>query len=244
MRLEDVKPGMWVRHDAAGTVGQVVAGKERWIVAFLDGSAMTTKGLPDFEPWVPRVGEWVRNLSDTIAPVVGIRHATENCEAVATLGHPSGCTWCVKDLEPCAPPDAKPAQRVRAEATLEIDVVAYDPAKTLDFIAAHQLRELSVAYGGPVEVQMPPPDHNATCPKCGGRAYQGLLNAQCVEPVCDDPETREPDAVSESMRYPNARCEMFNAYGERVYEAVGRGRVETHPTREGAIAAWRKAVRK
>ncbi len=164
MRAEDIKDGMWVMWHGTGTTVKIVQRNEvlqGYNIRRMGGEpgVLQYSALDLVEPWVPRVGEWVRNLSDTIAPVVGIRHATENCEAVAILGHPSGCTWCVKDLEPCAPPEAKQAERVRAEATLEIDWVPYDPAKALDFIAAHQLRELSVAYSGPVEGEV-------LCPRC------------------------------------------------------------------------------
>lgn len=88
-----------------------------------------------------------------------------------------------------------------------------------------------------------PRTHNAKCPRCGGRAYQGLLNAECIEPVCDDPETREPQVVSEVPHYTSGK-QCNDQRGEVVYEARGRGRALRHPTREGAIQAWREAVRR
>ena len=77
-----------------------------------------------------------------------------------------------------------------------------------------------------------PVRHNSTCPRCKGRAYTGLLHVECAEPECVV-VSMEPERVEE--------CPI-NSSGERGWRAAGRGLSHVHPTRDGAIAAWRKAV--
>jgi hypothetical protein len=75
-----------------------------------------------------------------------------------------------------------------------------------------------------------PRQHNATCVHCGGPAYMGLLAVECMRPNgCEKPTL------------PGVTLTTWTR-GERVWKARGLGVAEMHPTREGAIAAWRAKV--
>lgn len=92
-----------------------------------------------------------------------------------------------------------------------------------------------------------PRTHNTTCPRCGKRAYQGIGDVQCVEPVCDDPETRMPDSVRRQPERVRPRDGSPPPPYERpryehVFVAWGRDVSAKHPTRDGAIQTWREAV--
>jgi hypothetical protein len=90
-----------------------------------------------------------------------------------------------------------------------------------------------------------PSSHNGRCPRCRGRAYVGLLSVECVEVSCEEwrePEPRvrevmiagrEGDWTSEPRRGERPVC-------ERAYIA---DECYVHPTREGAIAAWKAGER-
>ncbi len=244
MRAEDVKPGMWVRDrdEVFQVAGHI---DDLWFrIAYLDGQSgmMERAYARQVEPWVPRVGEWVRlvrtdGVEDMRGPVVSFstghlvtfKPPDRACQFWgAAHGHHGG-GWYV---EPCAPPEAKPETR-----------------KACERIGPHLAAVLSEA--AEESGQAPKPrDHNATCPRCGGRAYQGIGLAKCVEPVCDDPETREPDRVDEAadvrLRYglDADGKQAVSTHEEMMFVATGRGKQGFHPTREGAIAAWRKAVRR
>jgi hypothetical protein len=82
-----------------------------------------------------------------------------------------------------------------------------------------------------------PASHNGRCPRCRGRAYVGLLSIECIEVSCE--EWREPEPMVRAVM-----CTTDLGHAELLYEALSEGInfVARHPTREGAIAAWRKAV--
>jgi hypothetical protein len=74
---------------------------------------------------------------------------------------------------------------------------------------------------------------NTACKRCGGPAYAGLLNIECMAAKCESPAELEPDAL-ELVHNGNPV--------EKVWLASGRGVSRYHPTIEGAAAAWRLAV--
>lgn len=254
MRAEDVKPGMWVRDrdETFQVTGHI---DDLWFrIAYLDGlSGMMERAYARrVEPWVPRVGEWVRRNEQAIhlglAPDVGTRQvdAVRNrCAAFHGGVRDVSFDW----LEPCAPPEAKPETGRRVDG---------GPVVVVHLAAGASVQELeeterSLAHFAGIDTSTWPQrtrDHNATCSRCGGRAYQGIGLAKCVEPVCDDPETREPDRVDEAadvrLRYglDADGKQAVSTHEEMMFVATGRGKQGFHPTREGAIAAWRKAVRR
>jgi hypothetical protein len=90
-----------------------------------------------------------------------------------------------------------------------------------------------------------PTSHNGRCPRCRGRAYVGLLSVECIEVSCEEwrepkPTVREAmisgrdgEWTSEPRRGERPACERVFIAGERY----------AHPTREGAIAAWKRGAR-
>jgi len=265
MRAEDVKPGMWVQRESPFTEDAIVFqfgnqadNRRAWQAIYRDGSVgwCSHDTLHECEPWVPRVGEWVRlvrtdGVEEMRGPVVSFstghlvtfKPPDRACQFWgAAHGHHGG-GWYV---EPCAPPEAKPETR---PADAYLDMLTAETRKACERIGPHLAAVLSEA--AEESRQAPKPrDHNATCSRCGGRAYQGIGLAKCVEPVCDDPETREPDRVDEAadvrLRYglDADGKQAVSTHEEMMFVATGRGKQGFHPTREGAIAAWRKAVRR
>lgn len=241
MRAEDVKPGMWVR-TSNGDVGQVAGFDGPCVRVRFDGSELLGWwGASCLEPWVPRVGEWVRRNEQAIhlglAPDVGTRQvdAVRNrCAAFHGGVRDVSFDW----LEPCAPPEAKPETGRRVDG---------GPVVVVHLAAGASVQELeeterSLAHFAGIDTSTWPQrtrDHNATCSRCGGRAYQGIGLAKCVEPVCDDPETREPDRVQMVATF-----KAGWSADETAWSAEGRGICKTHPLREVAIQTWREAVRR
>jgi hypothetical protein len=254
MRAEDVKPGMWVRCGIHVVQVDYVTGLRNVGCHYASGAhvVLPEETLAMAEPWVPRVGEWVRFNDRSPGTKEPWRVDASSAELGATWYRgldARGGKYAAMDgfCEPCAPPEAKPemrAGRFVREATPEQIVAAIINDKIPpegEWQRATTCEEHLDAIAR---------DHNATCSRCGGRAYQGIGLAKCVEPVCDDPETREPDGVVrvvdtrrrwgfDSNGHEDHRC-----YVERVWEAIGRGVTKRHPTSEGAIAAWREAVRR
>lgn len=110
----------------------------------------------------------------------------------------------VSDLtEPCLPPAEKISDAALATAGVAI-VPGSDESEVIDY--------------------------NGTCPKCGGPAYVGLQNAECLAEKC---ERVEPDVVRVRHRR-----------GERVWCAFTGRFSATHPIRDEAIRLWREAVRR
>lgn len=196
MRLEDVKVGMWIRHhqfDSVMRVGEKSEHVDGWHTTHLGGEpgTLATLHADRWEPWTPRVGDWVLRY--------GTRQVVTRIETFGfeVVGFYGGRDFVHKGMhvgEPCMRPTSA------AEAANAADEA--------------------------------PRDHNATCPNCGGNAYMGLLNVQCLAPSCDDPRTRMPHTLIETMRR-----------GEPVWTAKGRGIEVQRPTEEGAVLAWREAVR-
>ena len=77
------------------------------------------------------------------------------------------------------------------------------------------------------------PATNARCPRCGGPATTLLVSTTCErDGGCKTAEER----VGE----PFVQC-AFTRQGEPHWFATGRFKTASHPTRDGAIAAWREA---
>ncbi len=78
---------------------------------------------------------------------------------------------------------------------------------------------------------------NAVCVHCGGPAHVSLVLVECMrEGGCGVPVEAEPELISPnggSLRHPRESC----------WYVEGDGIGALHPTREGAIAAWRAAVK-
>lgn len=219
--------GAWV--EFTGRDGRVVGVLRGWessapsygvalVVAPLGGGPQQTCPAELVERWMPRPGDWVRRTAEAFASIG--RQPDEGQWKVARVDtgklssssdvYMEGLGGCIglRWLEPCAAP-------------------------------ASRAVPWGKAYGPPAAViPREPRDHNATCPRCGGRAYQGIGDVRCVEPVCDDPETRMPHSLREVPCYGADNCRPM----ERVWSALGRGVAVRHPLREGAIQAWRAAV--
>jgi len=126
MRAEDVKPGMWVQRESPFTEDAIVFqfgnqadNRRAWQAIYRDGSVgwCSHDTLHECEPWVPRVGEWVRlvrtdGVEEMRGPVVSFstghlvtfKPPDRACQFWgAAHGHHGG-GWYV---EPCAPPEAK-----------------------------------------------------------------------------------------------------------------------------------------
>lgn len=99
------------------------------------------------------------------------------------------------------------------------------------------------------------PSPSGRCLRCGGPAYVGLLEVECLAEkasgVCEPPKPPEPARVIEvwrEWRGPDAPPDCTHWAGvtikgrrgaERHFEASGENICVQHPTREGAIEAWR-----
>ena len=221
--------GDWVRADqcASGVVARLWDENGRaWSQLDIDG-AQSYWHVTNLEPCAPP------EANPSVHTVKRVRASAE--ASVAAVG---GEEW---RAEPCAPP----ADRVVVGTALHASKP--DGTVTIAFNGSGPIVGQRVDYliiDDPHK-SAPPRDHNATCARCGGRAYQGIGAVRCVEPVCDDPRERMPDSVKlvahVRMREDanSDRCEWVS---EDVYEATGRGVIERHPTKEGAILAWREAV--
>ena len=96
---------------------------------------------------------------------------------------------------------------------------------------------------GSAEPEAPPSKASATtplCQHCGTGIYEGLLIRSCpnghdLTKAAAEPE---PHGMTKAMIGSGA-CK-----GEMVWQIKDRTGTFQHPTREGAIAAWREAVRK
>lgn len=190
MRAEDVKPGMWVQRESPFTEDAIVFqfgnqadNRRAWQAIYRDGSVgwCSHDTLHECEPWVPRVGEWVRlvrtdGVEEMRGPVVSFstghlvtfKPPDRACQFWgAAHGHHGG-GWYV---EPCAPPEAKPETR---PADAYLDMLTAETRKACERIGPHLAAVLSEA--AEESRQAPKPrDHNATCSRCGGRAYQGSV---------------------------------------------------------------------
>lgn len=251
MRLEDVKPGMWIRHvlhDSVMRVGPKSETHDAWAAWGLDGSSLflNAQFVDQLEPWVPRVGDWVLRYG-TRQVVTSVE--SFGFEVVSEHGARDFVHTGMHVGEPCMRPTSP---------TPMLDAVREDALRRARAFAAASAEALGVRVAAEVERQSKPGadryslwadrpaaeaanaadeakrDHNAVCVRCGGRAYQGLKPCfpECVEPFCDDPNTRMPHTLIETMRR-----------GEPVWTAKGHGAEVQHPTEEGAVLAWREAVR-
>lgn len=267
MRAEDVKIGAWVRWSGEGVVSPC---DRPWKVArmyddgHIEGTAVdgvvctadmdiAQRAFAKLGPWTPRVGDRIRHTASRAELVVG--YVTENDDGGVITA--DGYMLRFHEIEPCAPPEAKPETFKTHDAGTyqftreEVEQVSANPRTWSDMVAQASLprvygwdlsdpiRAVPIE-GNPRAVELSGPalysatmnrDHNATCAKCGGKAYQGIGAVRCVEPVCDDPKGRMPEHVRRVTRR-----------GERVWSAEGRGVLASHPLKEGAILAWREAV--
>ena len=212
MNAEDIREGMWLTAWGMTFRATHRPNASAWHIVYMDGSIEDLSA----QPWTPRVGDWVHNLEGTAAQVVAFHPRTDTHAATVDLGPPSGCRWCASDVEPCAPPEAKP---VTFTVTPDAMPYVYSMEELERAVSVHAVKRVRIAEDhapiGNAEVAR---THTAT--------------AECVEPVCDDPRTRMPDAVTQTRTRRN----------ETVWIAIGRERAVRHPTEAGAIAAWREAV--
>lgn len=80
------------------------------------------------------------------------------------------------------------------------------------------------------------PSGNEDCPRCGGRRLVLLDTVEHVGP-CETADDVEP------VLTPHRLFWCANAGQEWGFRASGRGVSAGHPTRDGAIAAWREKLR-
>lgn len=167
-------------------------------------------------PWVPRVGEWVREVffGNSRGPVVRVAEVFGRWirvvnEAGLSAGGP------VVSFEPRLPP----AEVVPAPSKPPSEVRTEPPATTV----------------------LTRRDDGATCRVCGGPAYLGLGLGPpecCAEPcpgpaAVPGPTVREVWVSREGV-FVDSRC----GRAERAFEARGQGRAIVHPIREEAVRLW------
>ena len=124
-------------------------------------------------------------------------------------------------------------------------VPTWSPLSRLTLVSHAPVSSTFVEAPAALEPAPPPTRFPHTCPVCAGACYQGWsLNPRDYEhpegAVCP-PVQPAPEIVRECWpRGPAQRDD--GRYPEKGWLAEGRGYVGQHPTREGAIAAWREAV--
>ena len=118
-------------------------------------------------------------------------------------------------------------------------VPTWSPLSRLTLVSHAPVSSTFVEAPAALEPEPPPTRFPHTCPVCAGACYQGWsLNPRDYEhpegvtcpPVAPEPEGCLPSPL------------MAGKGLEQGWLAYGRGVVAEHPTREGAIVAWRKAV--
>lgn len=143
----------------------------------------------------------------------------------------------IADQAPAAPVEApRPETPAEAGAAMYAALVAPGPA-LLDAAAA-QWAAPEYAPTGP------------TCQHCGSGIVAGLLRDTCPR-GCDltlraaEPEPEIVGTLPWTYANMDAGAPMPSLASSRepVWTAAGRGVAASHPTREGAIVAWREAVR-
>lgn len=244
MKAEDIKVGMWLRWDGCGVYRAIGNGGHDGMVVvegLNDPGVHTEATASGFEPWTPRVGEWVRRKSDgTAFEVKYIPTFTE---------------W-LANVEPCLPPAPTTTYLRRADGVEVPAVVGVDfgfevkteahhwtaSAPLVAITEADAIDYLDQADAADRRYRAHVAGANSTCPKCGGLAYLGLQEARCLAPKCERVEP-EPTRVVEMWRDADGEVSpvRFTA-AERVWEAVGRSVNAQHPIREEAIRLWREEV--
>lgn len=94
--------------------------------------------------------------------------------------------------------------------------------------------------------QEAPLAHKQRCPRCGGHAYVGLLKVECERVGgCQTLDERmgEPSVQSTSFGHGEVYYIAYGEHEESLGEAARKDEVGTHPTRDGAIEAWRAKMR-
>lgn len=216
----------------------------------------------------PRIGDLVQTAAYGDAVEVVGPYAPDLWRYRRGLGY--GCAH-ISQITPLRP-DA-PGQRVRApdctrgvtESTLDgrdCFVVAWNGWRST-WPADRLVRIADQAPAAPVEA--PPPEDVAamdaaigalaaylgpTCQHCGSAIVAGLLRDTCPRGCDLTLRAAEPEPSSITLVWTIAGASGFVAPSkpgpgyERVWCAQGGGAYKMHPTKDGAIAAWREAVRR
>lgn len=191
---------------------------------------------PKAAPWVPKVGERVRVRAGFQG--AGGEFVVRRVVSRGVHGWDAG-------------PDAECEDMLRADCALE-PVAADKPAPVLsDAEAASASRtvdEVRVSTGRDES-----PTTGPTCQHCGSAVYRGLFDATCPKGCDLTLRAAEPEPTTVVARWSKGgrSASTFTDWSEgdeRVFVAGGIAPsgefvATRHPTREGAIAAWRKAVR-
>jgi hypothetical protein len=184
----------------------------------------------ELTPWSPEVGEWVRfgKVSFQVNRLRGGWAFGDDLPRGGECGAFSGV------LEPCSPPvEAKPSRA--AEFVREASVEAIVEAIIADRIPERGKWKLSAELG-----PKPVGHDDPTCKHCGASTYTGLEGRDHACPPL------EPAVVTPTALRPGRWCDEANhRVGREVgFKATGHGHSAIHPTREGAVAMWRDAVKR
>lgn len=246
MNKEDIKVGMWLRYVNEGHYSprafRVDSFKRRY-----DGEVgphgFTPDGVEmnprhqDCEPWVPRVGEWVRcTRTGRSGKVIGTwqSHGMWWSFEGGYYGRAGEC-------EPCLPPTEQPAGlTMLLTGGVEVPYVQQAAPPLVECYGAaltpEQREELwKRVYESPKDCD---------CPRCTGPALR-MLSFECQGKDWRKKLPKEPE-VTEGRRdlggtwHPST---VLHYRGdEMAWRASGHGAVVVHPIRETAIALWREAV--
>lgn len=195
-------------------------------------------------PWVPKVvGEWVRAVRPTFHDgpfrVISVSASDLADEPWVEVANANGFRLTARAnlFEPCLPPAGE-----------KISAVQMTTTTTWNEAGGAIVPESVRVEADESEVI----DYNGACPKCGGPAYVGLNDAECLAEKCERVEPgpmvcrswfgfcRPPDPDG-AVRW---EVPEWHAGAEPIWTAHGLGLSVNHPIREEAIRLWREAVRR
>lgn len=245
-----IEAGRWYRRTRDGLVVRAAYLRfyvDGWWVrpVGVDGDACVAAATEDLEPWVPRVGEWVRvgNGSAWRVEVVS--------EWGAAGRGPTGVyAAAFHAIVPCAPPAEEIARSTAARevccedherGAAEKHEPCAPPGEALKDTDRDSLKDTPPAVSHRR-------DDGTRCHRCGGPAYTGLGvggRQQCLAPRCEPVAELEPTVVQRWTSPGHDAALYYVAAGprdERIYVAEGYGVSAQHPIRAEAVALWRKKV--
>ncbi len=212
-----IEAGRWYRRTRDGLVVRATTRMVSvcgWWATPLDREVIAVPiDRESVEPWVPRVGEWVRLAWPGGGRGDGTQVLAYDPHGGRVLVRCGVCR--LSACEPCAPP---------AEALKDTD---RDSLKDTPPEVSHRRDDGTRCHrcGGPAYTGL----------GVGGRQ-------QCLAPRCEPVAELEPTVREVWLSVRGTVVDAGHPRSERIYVAEGRGVSAQHPLRAEAVARWREMV--
>jgi len=189
-----------------------------------------------------KVGMWLRNAQGIESQVIHIEKSEGSrsfwVEVLSFLGSSGHIQFSEEGDRPDIVECPKPAtgrgslRKAQAAAYAETRLPAAGLKSGIAIVMEAEARAMEQATAMGL-VFAGAPGHR--CKVCGGPTYVGLNEVECLAGSARAPPRVEPETWKMSGATPLGHTEPY-------WLASGRGVNASHPTEEGAIAAWRKAA--